>query len=161
MLSSIQSSFIKAILIHTVPRPDDPRKYSSCSNQLSLPANLLLAVVRTSLPNIGHDLLRVLGNLIEISGGNGSLVKERGDKSNTGGTVLQVVSGIVQIDSRGGVDAEEGQGRGNGLDPVGSAGDTGEELLQRSAVAVRIDELGRGLTSRNANDVACRTPFND
>ena len=122
---------------------------------------LLLAIVRSSLSNVGHHLLRVLGNLIEISRGNGSLIKEGGDKSNTGGTIVQVVSCVVQIDTGGGVDAEEGQSRADGLDPVGPTGDAGEELLQRSAVAVRIDKLGGGLTTGNGNDVACRTPFND
>jgi hypothetical protein len=46
-----------------------------------LPLSLLLSLVRTSFTNIFHNLLGVLGNLIEVARGNGNGVKERRHQS--------------------------------------------------------------------------------
>ena len=122
--------------------------------------NLLLSLVRSSLAHIGHDLRRVLRDLVVVTSRNGSLVKQGSNETNRSGSVLQEFAGVVQVDSRSRVDGEEGKGRTDSLDPVGSSGDSREELLQRSSAAVSVDELGRRLASRNTDNVAVLAPLN-
>mmetsp|Transcript_7383 Transcript_7383/g.14705 ORF Transcript_7383/g.14705 Transcript_7383/m.14705 type:complete len:282 (-) Transcript_7383:169-1014(-) len=119
----------------------------------------LLANVGPRRPYVGHDLLGILGNLIPVTRGNGGRIKERSDQTNAGGTIVEVIAGIIKINARGGVDGKEGQSRTHSLDPVGSTGNAGEELLERGAVTVGIHKLCGCLAARNTNDVASCAPL--
>mmetsp|Transcript_16255 Transcript_16255/g.23937 ORF Transcript_16255/g.23937 Transcript_16255/m.23937 type:complete len:329 (-) Transcript_16255:114-1100(-) len=121
----------------------------------------LLSLVRTGSLDVANDLLSILSNLVPVLSSNSVGVEERSNETNTGGTHLQVITSIVEVDSTGGVDAQEGKSRADGLDPHGTSRNTGEELLQGSTVTVGHGELSGGLTSRNYNNVALSTELND
>ena len=69
----------------------------------------LLANVRTGLADVGHDPLSILGNLVKVSRSDGSGIEERGDKSDRGSAVREVLPSVVKVDAGGGVDGKEGK----------------------------------------------------
>ena len=135
-----------------------PQVFTSINVRAHMP---LLANVRTGLADVGHDPLSILGNLVKVSRSDGSGIEERGDKSDRGSAVREVLPSVVKVDAGGGVDGKEGKCRADCLNPHGAAGDAGKELLEGSTVAVRVHELSGGLAARYANYLAGSAPLDD
>mmetsp|Transcript_5284 Transcript_5284/g.10894 ORF Transcript_5284/g.10894 Transcript_5284/m.10894 type:complete len:267 (-) Transcript_5284:172-972(-) len=115
--------------------------------------------IRTSLPDIGHDLLGILGNLIPILIGNRHGIKQRRHQPDARRPILQIFPRVVQRHPTRRIDAQKRQRRRHGLHPRRSPRHSRKQLLKRRPGPVSRHQFRRRLAARHAHDIPLGAPF--